>query len=428
MFYRKNHTQPPDSKVELADTNDSSVYLFISFSATKWDGPWYVRQKLMSEISKRHKVVYVNQRKELREIISDILKLKNWKFIRKIHNNLFLIESPWIFPKIYKLRYLDTIIDWSYHRFIKLIAFLLGRDCIKIVYIWEPKFSSATRHFPKYKYIYHPYDLFEKYTYVRQKIEKWHSNVPLTHENDQALNDEKELVQNAFLFYSVTELLCDHYYNKFGRRPKLLPNAVQDIYFGRHDKKLQEEAKNILANLPAKKIGMSGSIKGSLDIDLIIDSSMYLEGHAFIFIGPIRYSNIAEYDDKIEKLFSLKNVFHLGPFNTEILPYLLRKMDALMMIYSNNQSIWTHFGGPAKLFEYMAIGKPIISTPHPAINEYDKYITIVENSKQFVSAVKRIEISSDDQLLKEMVQVAKKNTWKERERIILEDIRNNLPV
>src|SRR5581483_4538409 len=88
--------------LKAADTgaNASLKYLFISFSATEWDGPWFVRQKLMSEFSTEHKVIYVNQRKELREIIADILKRKKLDWgVRKINRNLFLIGSPWMFPK-----------------------------------------------------------------------------------------------------------------------------------------------------------------------------------------------------------------------------------------------------------------------------------------------------------------------------------------
>jgi hypothetical protein len=101
-------------------------------------------------------------------------------------------------------------------------------------------------------------------------------------------------------------------------------------------------------------------------------------------------------------------------------------MDALMMIYSNDPSIWTYYSGPAKLYEYMAIGKPILSTPHPAVRPYEKYISIVENSRQLISAIKNIEKGVDDGLLNEMVQIAKENTWKEKEKVILGDIRRGL--
>jgi glycosyltransferase involved in cell wall biosynthesis len=381
----------------------------------------------MSELSADHKVIYVNPRKELREILSNILKIKEWGFgIRKVNDNLILLESPWIFPRIYKLRYLDALIEWSYHRFIKLLGYILGRDRLKILYVWEPAFSSVIRHYPRSKYIYHPYDLFEKYTFIQPGKENGNTEAVRTNGKDLGLNGEKTLVQNAFLFYSVSTLLCDYYHEKFGRRPKLLPNGVQDKFFRGDDPELQAEAEEILKKFPSRKIGFSGSLMGSLDLDIVINSAGSLEDHAFLFFGIIRQTNIKEYDDKLKALFSLKNVFHLGSFRLEILPYLLRKMDILMMIYSHDPSIWTYYSGPAKLFEYMAIGKPILSTPHPAVRPYEKLISIVENPDQLISAVKIIEKGIDDRLLNEMVQIAKENTWKEKKKVILGDIRRGL--
>jgi hypothetical protein len=50
----------------------------------------------------------------------------------------------------------------------------------------------------------------------------------------------------------------------------------------------------------------------------------------------------------------------------------------------------------------------------------------VENPDQLISAVKIIEKGIDDRLLNEMVQIAKENTWKEKKKVILGDIRRGL--
>lgn len=414
-------------KEGLGERDSSPRYVFISFSGTKWDGPWYVRQKLMAEIARKHKVIYVNPRREIREILGNMLKPRRWSLGVKILNkNLVLIEGPWLFPKIYRLKRVDDIIERFYHRFIKLVAYLVGRDRERILYLWEPAFAPITQQYGRTRYIYHPYDLFEKYTYDQRNDTKGSSTGGARHETDQAVNDEKELVRKAFLFYSVSELLCDHYHEKYGRRPTLIPNGVQDIYFGGGDRVLEEVANKVLERFPSKNIGISGSIIGSLGLDLIIEASPDLPDYTFLFIGPVRYTHIKRYDEKLDRLFALKNVFHLGPFRVELLPYLLRRMDLLVMIYRNDKSIWTHYGSPSKLFEYMAVGKPIVSTPHPAIRAYQRYVAIVEEAAEFVSAVRGVEKSRDDQILHEMVEVARMNTWEEREKLILQDLRENL--
>lgn len=255
------------------------------------------------------------------------------------------------------------------------------------------------------------------------------ANSPLKQPNDTELQlkVERDLVQNAFLFYSVSEALCDYYYRTFDRKPKMLINAVANIYFNaQRDTRLQQKAKSIVSNFPNKKIAFSGGIKGALDLDIIIDSANELNNYSFLFLGPIRHSNIDEYDDKVARLLSLSNVYYLGSFQVKLLPYLLRQMDILLMLYSSNKDISTYYSGPAKLFEYMAIPKPIISTPHPAINKYKEYIVVVNDSSQFVSAVKEIDDIYNPKLLEKMVEIARKNTWKERTKTILRDIESNL--
>ena len=402
-------------------------YLFVSFSKTEWNSPWYVRQKLMNQLSKEHKVLYVNQRKELRKILSDLKMRKRFRFgVRKVGINLCLVESPWIFPKIYKIKQLDTISRYLYYFFIKFLIHLYGRNCTIILYIWEPHFFFVPQQYLNFPYIYHPYDCFEKYTYSISQ-EQVESSFLKNKKVDCLRNKEYSLVKDASLFYSVSETLCDYYFNTFGRRPKLLPNAVHDIYFDKSNTKWIPTINRILAKFPRKKIAFSGRLVSALDLDIVIKAAGFLLDYDFLFIGPLQFTNIEEQDQKLENLLLLKNVFQIGPFNVELLPQLLRMMDIFIIIYSKDKSKWTHYSGPAKLFEYMAIGKPIISTPHPAINNYCKYIWIVEGAEQFVQAVRDIETGEYHSVLEEMVEVAKKNTWENRVSIILNDILNLNP-
>lgn len=399
-------------------------YLFISFSITKWDSPWYVRQKLMHEFAKTEKVIYVNPRKELRTILKGIRHIKNWSIgVKRINPNLILIESPWLFPKIYKLKHIDKFIDHLYHIFIKLIATLFGRKCVKLLYIWEPNYSEIRKYYQEYEYVYHPYDMFERYIFLPPERKRGLLNETVETKK-KAEENEEALARHALVFYSVSDLLCDHYQKMVNRRPKLIRNAVDEIYFQRENNEcLEKEAKNILSGFGKKKIAYCGSIKGVLNLEIVINSATYLSDYDFLFIGEVRYMNIERYDRKIIELFSLKNVHHIGPFGVGILPYLLRQMDILIFLYNGDKGNWTYYGGSAKLFEYMAMGKPIISTPHPDIYYFKKYIKIVENPSEFITMVRKSATVYTCELLNEMIMVAEKNTWKKRKKLILEDIK-----
>ncbi len=398
-------------------------YLFLSFSRTKWHGPWHIRQKLMSEISKSHGVIYINPRKELRVILRNLLKIREWSFgIRRINRNLLLIESPICFPKIYKFRYLDRIIDRAYHLFIKIISLMYDPKCIKVLFIFEPDFSSVRHYYKKVINIYYPYDLFEKYKYIAPGTQKV-SSADVENEDKSKNVAEGDLIKNVTLIYAVSDLLCDHYENKYGRRPKVLPNAVSDVYFETNLLKAKsDKIDNLVEGIPNTKIGYSGSLKGVLDLDIIIESAKRMPEYSFVFIGKIIYTNIDNYDRKVNALLSLRNVYSLGHVDISCLPCVLNRMDLFVIIYGSDKNAWTYYSDPAKLFEYMAFGKPIISTPHPVAYKYKEFISIVENPDQFISTINNIKRTSGFATNDEMIKLAKQNTWGNRAKTIFTDM------
>ncbi len=400
-------------------------YYVLSFSATKWDGHWGITHKMVSELSQDHKVVYVTPRKEIRIIVKEIFqKLPRERSIRKINRNFLLIESPPFFPKIYRYPNIDLFIEKIYHYFISLICFIFAPRMKRLVYIWEPEYSFFINWYKKDCTLFHAYDNYSLYTYTSESGQ----NKDQTHESSirtEHKKNEENLIRNVSLFYAVSEELCNYYEENYNRRPKLLPNAVENDYFlEKIDESLKEDGRKLIEAIPGYKIGYSGSIKGVLDIDIIIDSAKELKEFSFVFFGKAIYTNIKEYDDKLRNLISLKNVYYLGNQDRKILPYLLAEMDLLLMVYSNRKDVWTYYSDPAKLFEYMAIGKPIISTPQPVINKYGRYINIVNNADDFIKTARDICTSQCKTVAREMKDVAGKNMWKHRVAVVEDDFKD----
>ncbi len=407
---------------KLLKRNDQ--FLFVSFSETLWDGPWYVRQKLMNELAKDYKVIYVNPRKDLRVILHNMKEGKFITGIRKYGNNIILIESPWLFPKIYRFPLIDSIVDKIYHMCIKILMLYYGFNKIKILYIWESTFSNMIKYYGNIPYVYHVYDLLSAYTYAKKHPSM---EIPECDDNTRQAKiqkAEKQLVENALLLYAVSDNLCDYYLEKYKRRPILFPNGVSEEYFIKNVSYTKKNIINKLELLGNKKIAYVGSVIGSLDLDIVIESTQYLKDYSFAFIGPIRYTGYSEYDRKIKELLNIDNVYYLGMLPVEELPYILREMDILLLLYSQDKSIWTYYSFPAKLYEYFALGLPIISTPHPVIKNYSKYISIVDSPEKFVSAV----LSSSKKYFYsyEVEKIARENLWTNRKISLIHDIKASL--
>lgn len=62
-----------------------------------------------------------------------------------------------------------------------------------------------------------------------------------------------------------------------------------------------------------------------------------------------------------------------GYINRQYIPYVLSRSAVNVLNYSQNQYNWSRGNSSNKLFEYMASGKPIISTVHMGYSLINKY-------------------------------------------------------
>ena len=81
----------------------------------------------------------------------------------------------------------------------------------------------------------------------------------------------------------------------------------------------------------------------------------------------------------------LENVKMKGFVNRQFVPYILSKSSVNMLNYAQNQYNWTRGNSSNKLFEYMASGKPIISTVrmgYSIIKKYDCGVELNEDTPE----------------------------------------------
>ena len=92
-------------------------------------------------------------------------------------------------------------------------------------------------------------------------------------------------------------------------------------------------------------------------------------------------------------------------FGKQFIPYILSKSSVNILNYSNTQYNWARGNSSNKLFEYMASGKPIISTVKMGYSIVEKYkcgIELIDGSEEaLVNAileVKQLENEKYDRL------------------------------
>lgn len=194
-------------------------------------------------------------------------------------------------------------------------------------------------------------------------------------------NCEKELLQKADVVFtgghSIYEAKKNSHNNIFP-----FPSSIDKEHFAtaRTNKVDPADQKEIAH----PRFGFFGVIDERLDISLIAEVAEAKPEWQFIIIGPVVKIDPAT-------LPQLTNLHYLGGKNYNELPQYLSGWDVAMIPFAMNES--TKFISPTKTPEYLAAGKPVISTPiQDVISPYadNKLVHIATDAKQFIECGTKI--------------------------------------
>jgi glycosyltransferase involved in cell wall biosynthesis len=119
-----------------------------------------------------------------------------------------------------------------------------------------------------------------------------------------------------------------------------------------------------LAALPRPRIVFTGAVVATkLDLGLIEAVARARPAWTLALVGPV---GPGDPGTDVSALRALENVHLLGPRRYEDLPAVLRAADAGLVPYAINPLTRSIF--PMKVYEYLAAGLPVVSTPLPALD------------------------------------------------------------
>jgi glycosyltransferase involved in cell wall biosynthesis len=161
-------------------------------------------------------------------------------------------------------------------------------------------------------------------------------------------------------------------------------------------------------------------------VDFLIEAMSSLPSNVvYLFVGG------SEVDIQEYKIIAKQNkvqdrVFFVGrvPYN-ELAKYL-KVADAFVAPFPDTEH-YRHYMSPIKLFEYMAVGKPVIASDLPSIKEvlgkYGFYFT-PENMNEFIAAVNTVcdENDLNQEYTEDLLGHSRQYTWDKRAKNIIEFI------
>jgi len=194
---------------------------------------------------------------------------------------------------------------------------------------------------------------------------------------------EQELFAKADVVFTGGQSLYDA---KRHQHPsvRLFPSSVDVQHFARARTPLCEPTDQ--AGIPGPRIGYYGVIDERMDLDLLAGIAEARPDWQIVMLGPV--TKIAP-----ENLPGHANIHYLGPKNYEDLPDYLAGWDVAMLPFARNAS--TRFISPTKTPEYLAAGKPVVSSSiKDVVRPYgeSELVLIADTPDAFVAAVERLLI------------------------------------
>jgi glycosyltransferase involved in cell wall biosynthesis len=189
-----------------------------------------------------------------------------------------------------------------------------------------------------------------------------------------------------------------------------LPSAVDAAHFAPEGLQAGSEpdrqAAQLQGTLAQPRLGYYGVIDERLDLALVADVADAHPEWSVVMAGPVLKIDPATLPQR-------PNLHWLGMQPYGRLPYLLAGWNLCLMPFAINES--TRFISPTKTLEYMAGGKPVVSTPvRDVIMLYGQAVAVAERGPEFIHACETLLNERGDarfQRASEMLNTVSTSSW-----------------
>ena len=339
--------------------NDPGAATLICFSHLRWDFVFQRPQHLMSRFARDMNVVFWEEPVEIGAGETAYLRVRE-----EAGANGVLIAVPHLpqgMPEEAREAALKRLLD----------AHLSARKGPLVAWYYTPMMLPFSRHITPDVTVYDAMDELSKFKFAPENL----------------LSYEQELIDRADLVFTGGSSL---YEAKKDRHDDVhcFPSSVDRCHFAKARARQFDPADQ--EDLPKPRLGFYGVIDERFDAELLGRIAEMRPGWSFVMVGPI--VKISE-----EDLPHRHNIHYLGGKTYGQLPAYLCGWDVALMPFAMNES--TQFISPTKTPEYLAGGKPVVSTPiRDVVRHYGKLegVRIAADAESFVAACEEaLELSRD---------------------------------
>jgi len=380
----------------------------LCFSSSDWDGLWGSRQQVMLRFARKgHRVFYVEQLAGLEHFwrypdLRARRRSNRQAQIREQEPNLWVFTPPVLLPGRYYLTAVTRLNAIIVRRWLNRV---LNRFSIQdpILWLYKPEHAPLVSIFQNSLSVYHCIDDFGAGQTGRKK--------------SQIMSLEAELLGQVDVVFANSELT---FRAKKTLNPNTfrIPSGVDVEHFVQASGKRMEVHPEI-ASLPRPVLMFVGSLNEKIDVGLLSSLAGSHPGWSVVLVGPVFPKSV-----DLRELREVSNIHILGARAFSVLPSMLSGTDLCLLPYVQGEV--TRYRSPLKLYEYLATGKPIVSVPHPEVNDFSGVIGIAP-ADRFVEAVEKALQNDNVEKQLERIALAKQHHWDLRVDMMEGIIRARLP-
>lgn len=245
--------------------------------------------------------------------------------------------------------------------------------------------------------------------FIFDAVDNWteHPNYLRMMSKKKILNKYKIIAEKADIIFTVSEQLLD-FFQKLGRTKDIywIPNGVNFDHFNDPSKiKIENE----LSNFTKPIIGYLGTIEHRVDLDLIALIAKEHKDKEIVLCGPI-WPKVKK--DFKKKLGHLENVHTLGRVEFEKAPSYVNKFDVAIIPHKINDFV--NSMNPMKLYDYLACGKPVVSTAGAGMDMFKNLIYIAGSQGEFSQMINKAIENNSPELESTRKSAVKEHSWRSR--------------
>lgn len=340
---------------------------FVFLSTTDWDAPQFgSRQQIARRLVTRgHRVFFVEVPRAPHSFISDpagtCRVLQRLGRIRQISGGPVVYTPLPVLP-VYYNPLVNALNQRLLCRYLRQALARLGWP-IDVLWTYWPHTAYLIDQLQKRIAVYHCIDDFVAARY------------PLVTVDSIARMEARQCRQVDLIFARTEGLTAAK--RRFNPRTYFLPGGVDTVLFNPAQ---VTEPLTDLAPLASPRVGLAGTLDDRLDVKLLMHCAQRLTRVSFVLVGPVKRHRV-----HLGLLTRLPNV-HLLPARAHVnIPAVVAALDVCLIPYRVNA--YTEGLSPLKLYEYLAMGKPVVATDLPYLRREATHIHLACTPEAFLAKI-----------------------------------------